>query len=81
MESATRPTTRFLQSGGNYLYEAKRKILGDLAPWCRRALDWVWDTDATGYVLDEEHGTYFPEKFRNSLIPSRNLFRIIASGL
>jgi SAM-dependent methyltransferase len=30
-------------------------------------LDWVWDTYAKGYVLDQEHGNYFSEKFRNSL--------------
>ncbi|HLK59038.1 MAG TPA: class I SAM-dependent methyltransferase [Chthonomonadaceae bacterium] len=28
----------FLQSGGNYLFEAERQILGDLKPWCRSAI-------------------------------------------
>lgn len=160
-----------LREGGNYLYENERKLLADLAPWCRRAihlqcshgndalsllrqgtgevvgvdisqrllavarrktqalqapatwhhcdlletpaslngtadliytgkgalcwmtdltawakvvarllvpggrlfiyeshpLDWVWDTDASGYVLDQEHGNYFSESFRKSL--------------
>lgn len=164
----------YLRSGGNYLYEKERKLLGDLKPWCKRAihlqcshgndalsllrqgaaevvgidiserllavarrktealgapatwyhcdvlhtpatldgtadlvytgkgalcwmtdlgawaevvarllipdgrlfiyeshpLDWVWDTDATGYVLDREHGDYFSEKFRNRLFSS-----------
>ena len=30
-------------------------------------LDWVWDTEATGYVLDPQHGDYFSEKFRHRL--------------
>lgn len=166
--------TKYLLSGGNYLYENERKILGDLTPWCQRAihlqcshgndalsllhqgatevvgvdiserllavarrktqalnapatwycsdilqtpvilngtadlvytgkgalcwmtnlaawaevvarllvpggrlfiyeshpLDWVWDMDATDYVLDQEHGNYFSEKFRTSLFSS-----------
>lgn len=28
----------FLQSGGSYLFESERQILGDLKPWCRRAI-------------------------------------------
>jgi len=28
----------FLRSGGNYLFESERQILGDLKPWCRRAI-------------------------------------------
>jgi SAM-dependent methyltransferase len=28
----------FLRSGGNYLFESERKILGDLKPWCKRAI-------------------------------------------
>lgn len=28
----------FLRSGGNYLFPAERKALGDLKPWCRRAI-------------------------------------------
>lgn len=28
----------FLQSGGNYLCEAEKRLLGDLTPWCRRAI-------------------------------------------
>lgn len=164
-------SNKYLQAGGNYLHENERKILGDLAPWCKRAihlqcshgndalsllhqgaaevvgvdisgrllavarrktqvlsapaswhccdvlqtpamldgtadlvytgkgalcwmtdlaawaavvarllvsggrlfiyeshpLDWVWNKDAPGYMLDQEHGNYFSEKFRNSL--------------
>jgi SAM-dependent methyltransferase len=30
-------------------------------------LDWVWDIDAPGYALDVEHGSYFSERFRESL--------------
>ncbi len=28
----------FLRSGGNYLFESERQILGDLKPWCKRAI-------------------------------------------
>ncbi|BDI32378.1 methyltransferase [Capsulimonas corticalis] len=28
----------FLRSGGNYLLESEQQLLGDLAPWCRRAI-------------------------------------------
>jgi hypothetical protein len=28
----------FLTSGGNYLFEAERQILGDISPWCKRAI-------------------------------------------
>lgn len=30
-------------------------------------LDWVWDTEATGYILDQQHGDYFSQKFRHRL--------------
>ena len=30
-------------------------------------LDWVWEVDAEGYVLDKEHGDYFSEKFCDRL--------------
>lgn len=30
-------------------------------------LDWVWNTDAAGYVLDQEHGDYFSGKYRHQL--------------
>jgi SAM-dependent methyltransferase len=28
----------FLRSGGTYLFPAEKQLLGDLAPWCRRAI-------------------------------------------
>lgn len=28
----------YLRAGGNYLFEAERAILGDLQPWCKRAI-------------------------------------------
>lgn len=28
----------YLQSGGNYLFENERNLLGDLTPWCKRAI-------------------------------------------
>jgi len=28
----------FLRTGGNFLFEAERRLLGDLAPWCGRAV-------------------------------------------
>jgi len=31
-------TIEFLRSGGNYLFETEKEILGDLKPWCRRAI-------------------------------------------
>jgi SAM-dependent methyltransferase len=31
-------STKYLQSGGNYLYDHERQILGDLTPWCKRAI-------------------------------------------
>ncbi len=30
--------TRYLQSGGNFLFEHEQKLLGDLSPWCKRAI-------------------------------------------
>ncbi len=28
----------YLQAGGNYLFENEKRMLGDLSPWCRRAI-------------------------------------------
>ena len=46
---------RLLGPGGRlFVYEA-------------HPLDWVWDMDAADYVLDQEHGDYFSQKFRERL--------------
>ena len=37
-ESGEAEAIAFLKSGGNYLFEAEQQILGDLKPWCRRAI-------------------------------------------
>jgi len=31
-------STKFLRSGGNFLFEAEQQILGDLSAWCERAI-------------------------------------------
>jgi len=35
-------------------------------------LDWVWDTEATDYVLDQKYGDYFSEKFKEQLFSVKN---------
>lgn len=51
---------RLLAPGGRFfLYES-------------HPLDWVWDMEAEEYVLDQEHGDYFSEKFRDRLFSATN---------
>jgi len=37
-EGAEAEVIEFLRSGGNYLFEPERQLLGDLKPWCKRAI-------------------------------------------
>ena len=35
-------------------------------------LDWVWDTEAKDYVLDQTHGDYFSDQFKTHLFMTKN---------